>query len=263
MKKINYVKFLLDTIMVIVFTLLFNKLVLGLKFHEVAGLAIGAVVLVHCALNWKWIKGVTLKLFNKNTTIKTRIGYIIDILLLINVAIIIVTGIFISKELFPNLTLSGTPSFKFLHIASSYFSLMLIGIHLGLHWYWVISVFKKVFKIPEKNVFNYISKIMVVLMLAFGIYSANSVGYLSRISLTSSPGIEHRMKGEFNPNAKVGSVNQTKDSLQREKPKDIGVKGDNTSILKVITSQLGIISIFSIAAFYIEKFLKIRKRKIA
>lgn len=78
MKKIIYVKIILDILMVLVFTLLFNKMVLGMQFHEVAGLAIGAAVLVHCGLNWKWIKGVTLKLFNRKLPIKTRLGYIFN-----------------------------------------------------------------------------------------------------------------------------------------------------------------------------------------
>lgn len=41
MMKRNMIKFGIDFAMVVVFDLLFNKMVLGMAFHEIAGLAIG------------------------------------------------------------------------------------------------------------------------------------------------------------------------------------------------------------------------------
>jgi len=116
MKKINYLKFILSTVMVIIFTLLFNKMILGMTFHEVAGLIVGVLVLVHCGLNWRWIKAVTLKVFSNETTIKTKITYITDLLLLICVGVIIVTGIFISKVVFSGLGLGGGRALQGIHI---------------------------------------------------------------------------------------------------------------------------------------------------
>ena len=51
MKK-NWVKLILDIAMAIVFALLFNhRVVTGLNFHEIAGLAIGVLFIVHILLN--------------------------------------------------------------------------------------------------------------------------------------------------------------------------------------------------------------------
>jgi hypothetical protein len=286
MKKINYVKIILDITMVIVFTLLYNTRVLGMTFHEVAGLAIGAIILVHCGLNWKWIKGVTLKFFNKGTPFKTRLGYIVDLLLLINVIVIIVTGIFISKTLFSGLNFGGAHSYKFLHVASSYFSLILIGIHLGLHWNWVMIMFKRIVKLPEQKMFSYLSKALAVVVLVFGIYTMNSSAFLSRISPVGANGVEGKMRiegrpsGESRPNvegreategnsAKAKGDQTDKGSFQKPgegnfsgKPQNIkGGKGGSTSIISVITTQLGIISVFTIGTFYIEQVLSKRKKR--
>lgn len=145
----------------------------GIKFHEIAGLVIGAVVLIHCLINFKWIKSVTLKLFNKNMATRTRIVYLLDLLLLIDVVVIILSGIFISKVIFPNLRLTGITSLKGIHIFASYLSLAIIGIHLGLHWNWVMIVFKKIFNIPQKKVFTYIARLLVIIVVLFGVYSFN------------------------------------------------------------------------------------------
>jgi len=92
-------------------------------------------------------------------------GYILDILLLINVAVIMISGVFISKTVFPSLDLSDTLVLKFMHISSSYFSLILIGIHIGFYWNWVTLVFKKIFKISERRIYVYISKVIAIIVL--------------------------------------------------------------------------------------------------
>lgn len=254
--------------MAIVFTLLFNKMVLGMTFHEIAGLVIGAVVLVHCSLNFKWVKGVTLKIFDSKTKIKTRIGYILDILLLITVAVIIISGIFISKILFGGLGLSSTIFTKSLHITASYFALILIGVHVGLHWKWVMVTFKKMFKIPSKKIYNYISKVLVVLVLVFGIYSINSAGFISKLSLNSSSKVESNIKAGVKPSSgehdmKPSDGNLSGNSLSTKGGSKGGSNGESngdSNVFSVITQNLGIISTFSITVYYLEKLVKLRKK---
>jgi|GEM_PF-4962633 len=100
MKK-NVLKLALDIIMGIVFALLFNVQILGgLPLHEIAGLAIGGAVLFHLLLNAKWIRKVTTGIFNPKTKAKTRFEYILDTLLLIDLATIIISGIFFRGTLY-------------------------------------------------------------------------------------------------------------------------------------------------------------------
>lgn len=293
MKKLNYVKFILDVCMAILFTLLFKKMLFGMKFHEIAGLVIGGGVLVHCALNFKWIKAITKKLFNKNMALRTRMMYLLDLLLLIDVAVIILSGIFISKVVFPNLRLESIPSLKGIHISASYILLMIIGIHLGLHWNWVMSIFKKIFKIPQNKIINYISKALAILVLLFGIYSLNSVGYFSRISFNSfnqSEGVKgiefnqdenKQIEGQEIENKELSSNdstdikskegrskeegNRNKSEFKGEKPEGGdgvsenfrgGKEEGSSNILSVISLNLGIISVFTIITYYLEKLLK-------
>jgi len=278
MKKLNLIKIVLDTVMVIAFVLLFNYMVLGMLFHEVVGLAIGAVILLHCGLNWKWIKGISLNIFKKKLPTKTRIGYFLNILLLLSVIFIIISGVLISKKLFPGLALSGGKGLQVLHISVSYFCLLLIGIHLGLHRNFVMITFRKIFKITEKKkIYSYISKILMVLVLTFGIYSTYSVKFLSKISIapvfssltSSTSGGENGMsKGNFKPTEGADGSTQEKrkpmggasgSPQENGKPKGSGL--GNPSIFGVITSNLGVISLFSIITFYVEKLLTKRKKK--
>ena len=72
-KNIKYLKFSIDLVMGITFVLFFNKRVLGgLTFHEIAGLLIAVVFFTHIILNWKWIKNVTLKLFDRKLPLRAK-----------------------------------------------------------------------------------------------------------------------------------------------------------------------------------------------
>lgn len=114
----------------------------GLGFHEWAGLIIGACFILHKLLNWGWIRKVTLSFFGKAPG-RARLNYTIDILLLAGLTLMILSGIAISRTIdFSWLNLGGSRGFwRVMHTSSSYITLVLFGIHLGLHWKWVLQRF--------------------------------------------------------------------------------------------------------------------------
>lgn len=188
MKKTDYIKFTLDLLMGIIFAFLFNKTVFGgMAFHEIAGLAIGFAVIIHLILNLKWIKNVTSAILKKETPIKTKIGYVVNLLLLLDILTIIISGICISKVVFSNFNLHNNIFDKNTHTAAAYTALLLIGIHVGLHWNWVMNTFKNIVKINTQNkAFDYASKLAAVLILVFGLYNIVTVNYFSKLLIVSN-----------------------------------------------------------------------------
>jgi hypothetical protein len=112
----------------------------GLPFHEWAGLIIGIFFILHKVLNWGWIKKVTLSFFRKCSG-KARFNYFLDIFLLAGMIIMILSGIAIARTIdFSWLKLGGSHMFwRVIHTSSCYITLVLFGIHLGLHWNWVLQ----------------------------------------------------------------------------------------------------------------------------
>jgi len=144
----NRFKLILNILLTIVFLLLMDpRSFYGLGFHEWAGLIIGLFFLLHKAINWSWIKKVTVSFFKRSPG-RARINYILDILLLAGMVLMILSGIAISRLIdFSWLNLGGSRIFwRVMHTSSSYITLALFGIHLGLHWRWVLQrfSFKKV-----------------------------------------------------------------------------------------------------------------------
>ena len=136
----NKFKFILNILLLVVMLLLMDpRSFYGLVFHEWAGLAIGLFFFLHKILNWNWIKKVTICFFRSSPG-RARMNYILDVLLLAGIILMILSGIAISRTIdFSWLSFGDSRMFwRVMHTSSSFITLALFGIHLGLHWRWVL-----------------------------------------------------------------------------------------------------------------------------
>ncbi len=144
MKKVTF-KFILNIFLFITFLFLMDEWsFLGITFHEIAGLVICLFYILHKALNWKFIKETTLRMFGKCTA-RGRINYILDLLILIGFTLIIISGMGIAKTMdfsWLGFTKENFIIWRFMHTSISMITLMFVGIHVGLHWNWVVARFK-------------------------------------------------------------------------------------------------------------------------
>lgn len=140
----NKIKLILNIALAITMLLLMDpRSFYGLVFHEWAGLIIGLFFLLHKALNWTWIKKVTTCFFKRSRN-RARLNYVLDVLLLAGMVLMILSGIAIARTInFSWLNMGGSRIFwRVMHTSSSFITLALFGVHLGLHWKWVAQRFK-------------------------------------------------------------------------------------------------------------------------
>ena len=283
MNNKNIIKYGLDLFLSLGFVLMFDKMALGMKLHEIIGLVIGGAVLIHLVLNYKWIIGVSKKLFSKNLSTRLRLCYILNLMLFICVTLIILSGIFISKVLFTSIT-SQNHIWKSIHMGVSNIALGLIGIHIGLHWNWVINVSKRIFKFNLQEKFSKaISNFLIIVILIFGCYNIYSQGFIQKsvMLFTTSQnanighgGVMKKTEGrpnfdkdnlteeelnqlkESNPDKKM-SPNFNKEDMKSKMPSgnSINIK----SIAMLIINYLSICGVFTIVTYYIDKAISKKK----
>ncbi len=100
MNRKTAVKVILDVIMISLLLLMYQKKVISLTFHEIGGLSLFGLFLIHNLLNRKWIANVTGRLFERALPVKTRLLYWLDVLLLLSFTAVAISGVLISEELF-------------------------------------------------------------------------------------------------------------------------------------------------------------------
>ena len=119
--------------------ILFALFVAGMSFynlpsilHEILGVAMAAAIILHLAINRRRFASLLKKL-----TPRKFFNAATDCALTICAAIILIPGVFMSNYLFAELVsfeLRRNMTFHQLHVATPYAMLILIGVHIGLHW---------------------------------------------------------------------------------------------------------------------------------
>jgi cytochrome b561 len=257
--------------MALTFALLFNPRVLGgLTFHETAGVAIGAAVFTHILLNYRWVKNTTLKIFDQKLPGKARFSYLLNLLLLISMSAIIVTGILISRVLFPNFSVGENHMIRGLHNLSSNITLALVGIHVGVHWQWVMNVFKKMFKLKGKKTRKgVIITAIVAIVILIGGYQVYNAKFATRPVAINSQQFEQfksgtssdqRFNGDRN-NAVQGPSNGAL-ADRHGHGGDFRGHGGGQNPFSVIISYFGIMAVIIIPTYYLEKQMLRKKRKL-
>ena len=116
----------------------------GIPAHEWLAVSLLAVLVVHLLLNWDWIVQITRRLFGA-VNVLTRVNYVLNWLLFIDVSLIMLSGLMISESLLPSLgiTLPHNAAWRSLHDLSANLFLMLLGLHTALHWNWIVDNTKR------------------------------------------------------------------------------------------------------------------------
>ena len=116
----------------------------GIPVHEWASFLIIIPFFLHLIMDWKWIVSVTKRLF-KRTKGEIRFNYVLDWLLFFLFVMATFTGVVISEAALPALGINMTidPFWSSMHDLSANLLMVVIGIHLAMHWKWIVTNLKK------------------------------------------------------------------------------------------------------------------------
>jgi hypothetical protein len=137
-------KLLLDIAIFVGFLLAMDPRSTGIAIHEWLSIAFAGAVITHLLLNWKWIVEVTRRFLGKVAN-RSRINYVLNLLLFMDVTLCTFTGIMISQVALPLLGITLPVNFLWrrLHDLSADGMLFLIGLHVALHWGWIVHTLQR------------------------------------------------------------------------------------------------------------------------
>lgn len=162
--------------MALLLILMYNELAISLRFHEVGGLVVCGMFICHNLLNRKWVVGISKRLFSHKLVARVRLGFALDVLLLLMMGFIAVSGVMISRTIL--LQISGDVQFwRHAHYFASALALVLIGVHIGLHWSFIRTSFARLLRLP-RVVARPLGIACLTVVLAFGVYSMVSSSFV-------------------------------------------------------------------------------------
>jgi hypothetical protein len=134
------------------FLVAFEPSLTGIEVHEWFSLAFAGALIVHLLLHWDWVVKVTIQFFRKLFH-TSRLNYLINLGLLVAFVAIMLSGLMISRSFLAVLGIqaAGSSVWRHLHSLSSNLALLLIGLHVALHWKWVVHAIKRYLFKPLKQ----------------------------------------------------------------------------------------------------------------
>ena len=172
-------KILIDCLMIILLLLITNTSITGVLIHELLGVLITIVFMVHLYLNWKSIKIIVKKFLNNDLSIEIKTNLIIDLFLFILFIIIIISGILISKNLFTFMNINYNINIYYIHLYGTYIAIIILLLHIIKHIKIINIYIKKITNNKnEKKVFIYIS--IISLLFIYNLFKDDIINIFNK-----------------------------------------------------------------------------------
>lgn len=137
--------------------------------HEWAGLAFLVMLAIHTWINRTWYGN----LFRGAYSFQRVINTVVNLALMTAMVMMAVGGIINSRLIFSFLNLEGGMLYHQLHALASYWGLVLVGIHAGLHWGMIRgAIYKGTGHRLNRSLILALSPLACLVLTAFGFWAS-------------------------------------------------------------------------------------------
>ncbi len=159
----NKLKRILDIVMTLLLPCLMVYELIGQETHEILGLCMVALFILHHAMNWQWHRNLFM---GKYTAYRTMLT-VLDVLMIIVFIDQAVTGVMMAKHVFPALPHVGRRSFaRVLHLLGAYWGFTFCCLHAGMH---MTNVIRK--RISQTGPARLLPTALALCISGYGIYA--------------------------------------------------------------------------------------------
>ena len=165
MSKKAICRILVDMLMTVALLFLMTYNMLGDAFHEWVGAGMLVLFLLHHILNFKWSRAIFRGKYTAYRILQTVLVFAILLTMLGS----LVSGIILSRHVFTFLGIDGGRSFaRTLHLVCAYWNLVLLSVHLGLHWNSMMAMAKRVSGKPSA-IRTWVLRIFAFIVAGYGV----------------------------------------------------------------------------------------------
>ncbi|GAB4486691.1 MAG: DUF4405 domain-containing protein [Anaerolineales bacterium] len=151
----NKTNLVFDLLVFLAFLVLATPDLTGMTIHEWLGVAFLAALLTHLLFHWQWIVTVTTSFFKKLWH-SSRLNYLVNLAFLVLMTGALLSGLMISESVlaFLGISIERNPVWEGLHHTLSDASMLVLGLHLALHWKWIVSNINRYLVQPVFSLFQ-------------------------------------------------------------------------------------------------------------
>ncbi len=176
-------KIIIDSILAIGLVILMQPVFSGVFAHEWLGVIIGGAIISHLTINRQWISAVGKGFFGQINW-QARLNFMINSMMAVSMTLTLISGALISQYLFAPLAAANFAAWTAIHSVSSYATLLIVIVHVGLHLTWIKRSIQSLVRSPKLQPVRHMLVRVSLGMLALG--AAYSVVQTSAIDVLLS-----------------------------------------------------------------------------
>lgn len=183
MKQIFFIRLCLDFVAagLLLAALAYN--LMGNLVHEIIGTAMFLLLLGHSLFNRRWYSTILKGRPEPHALITKGL----NLSLLVSMLALLVTSVIISQAVFSFLPLTSPVSARHIHTMVGYVALLIVSVHLGLHWSMLMGVARRLSGTSSASCVRTVAlRLLAAGIAAFGIYSLIAVNVSSKLRMEFS-----------------------------------------------------------------------------
>ncbi|MDQ0859651.1 DUF4405 domain-containing protein [Bacillus sp. V2I10] len=141
----------------------------GNTIHEIVGVVVLILFFVHNLLNRRWYKAI----FKGTHNLRRILQIGINILFLVTMALMMISAVLISSDLFPNIPIKNDMTLRQLHVQTAYWGFIIMAVHIGFSWAIVVNSVRRMTGITgTSRILTVGLRILAVLIVAYGMHTS-------------------------------------------------------------------------------------------
>ena len=177
------IKMMIDVLMVILMFAAMAYSLTGNMGHELLGVSLFLLFVLHSALNWRWYIAIFKGKYDTARFMNTAVNMAFFIIMFA----LIISGVYLSHDIFAFMGLEGGLSARSLHVGASYWGLVLMSVHLGMHWVMIMGVIGKRTRMLVLNrFFNGALPVSGAMVALYGVYAFAERNVFRKLTFSDS-----------------------------------------------------------------------------
>lgn len=141
----------------------------GNTIHEWVGMSLFVLFIVHNVFNRKWYKTI----LKAKYTARRMLGVLVNLLFLVSVAVILISSIPISADVFPYLSSSNDMMWRQIHVLTSYWGFIFMAVHIGLSWGMVLQAVRSMTGLKRESRIGSVGlRVLAVIIVIYGVQTS-------------------------------------------------------------------------------------------
>jgi hypothetical protein len=163
------IRLVIDLVMTILMVVAMAYYITGNTIHELVGVILFVLFIVHNILNRRWYKTI----FKGKHNVRRILSIAVNLLFLASMAVVMISSVPISRDIFSIIPINDEMIMLQLHVQTAYWGFIFMAVHIGMSWGTIINAVRKMTGISSTSLIRTVMlRIIAVLIVVYGIQAS-------------------------------------------------------------------------------------------